>query len=108
MAAGDGLGGSARTVTAIGVVRLLHGVAVGLALPATVGLAWDRGPRPRRWLAAPWWAGTGGRPAALAPYPWLTGAALTVAALSAVLAVGPGLRHGLARARARGARADAT
>jgi hypothetical protein len=125
MAAGDGLGGSARTVTAIGVVRLLHGVAVGLALPATVGLAWDRGPRPRRWLAALWSAATvaglaaapavararlttGGWPAALAPYPWLTGAALTVAALYAVLAVGPGLRHGLARARVRGARADAT
>jgi hypothetical protein len=123
MAAGDALGGSARTVTAIGVVRVLHGIAAGLALPATVALAWDRGSRPRRWLAALWSAATvaglaaapavararlttGGWPAALAPYPWLTGAALTVAALYTVLAVGPGLRHGLARAR--GARQDAT
>jgi hypothetical protein len=125
MGAGDALGGSARTVTAIGVVRVLHGIAAGLALPATVALAWDRGPRPRRWLAGLWSVAAvaglaaapavararltaGGWPAALAPYPWLTGAALTVAALYAVLAFGPGLRHGLGRARARGARQDAT
>jgi hypothetical protein len=124
MAVGDALGGSARTVAAIGVVRVLHGIAAGLALPATVALAWDRGPRPRRWLAALWSAAavaglaaapavararltTGGWPAALAPYPWLTGAALTVAALYAVLAAGPGTR-GAAGARARRARQDAT
>ena len=124
MAAGDALGGSARTVAAIGVVRVLHGVAAGLALPATVALAWDRGPRPRRWLAALWSVAavaglaaapavararltTGGWPAALAPYPWLTGAGLTVAALYAVLAAVPG-RRGPDGTRARRGRQDAT
>jgi hypothetical protein len=106
MAVADVLGGSARTVAAIGTVRVLHGLAAGLALPATLGLAWERRPRPRRLLAALWAAVTvagltavsavarerlasGGWHGALAPYPWLTGAALTVAALYAVLADGP-------------------
>ncbi|MBV9794348.1 MAG: hypothetical protein JO016_10455 [Actinobacteria bacterium] len=109
MAVADTLGTSAHTTTAIAVVRMLHGIAAGLALPAALALAWDRGPGPRRWLAALWSAATvaalaaapavardrltsGGWHAALAPYPWLTGAALTVAALYAVLADGPGRR----------------
>jgi hypothetical protein len=107
MAAADVGGGSARSVAAIGVIRVLHGVAAGLALPAALGLAWERAPRPRRLLTALWAAATvaglagvsavararmasGGWPGALAPYPWLTGVALIAAALYAVLADGPG------------------
>jgi hypothetical protein len=107
MAVADVLGGSARTVTAVAVIRVLHGIAAGLALPAALALAWDRAPRPRRWLTALWSAAlvaglaaapavartrlsSGGWHAALAPFPWLTGAALIVAALYAVLADGPG------------------
>jgi hypothetical protein len=103
----DVFGGSARTVAAIGAVRVLHGLAAGLALPAALGLAWELRPRPRRLLAALWAAATvaglaavpalarerlasGGWHGALAPYPWLTGVALTVTALYAVLADGPG------------------
>jgi MFS family permease len=107
MAVADVFGGSAHTVAMIGVVRVLHGLAAGLALPAALGLAWERRPRPRRLLAALWAAATvaglagvsavarerlasGGWHGALAPYPWLTGVALTVAALYAILADGPG------------------
>lgn len=130
MAVADALGGSARTVMAIGAVRVLHGLAAGLALPAALALAWERAPVPRRLLAALWSAVTvaglaavaavardrvsgGGWHTALAPSPWLTGAALIVAALYAVLADGPGPARGarggaLAGARAPGARRDAT
>ncbi len=124
MAVADALGGSAHTVTAIAAVRGLHGIAAGLALPAALALAWDRAPGSRRWLTALWSAATvaglaadpavardrltsGGWHAALAPYPWLTGAALIVAALYAVLADGPGARRPGA-ARRRGGRRDAT
>jgi hypothetical protein len=116
MAVADVAGGSARTVAAIGTVRVLHGVAAGLALPAALGLAWERAPRPRRLLAALWAATTvaglaavsavtrerlasGGWHGALAPYPWLTGVALTVAALYALLADGPGAPRPALRSR---------
>jgi hypothetical protein len=139
MAVADALGGSARTVTVIAVVRVLHGAAAGLALPAALALAWERALAPRRWLIALWSVvavaglaaapalararlASGGWHAALAPDPWLTGAALTLAALYAVLAAGPGAAgpgaagpgaaiSGSApgyRARAAGARQDAT
>ncbi len=144
MAAADALGGSARTATVIAVVRVLHGAAAGLALPAALALAWERALAPRRWLIALWSVvavagltaapavararlASGGWHAALAPDPWLTGAALTLAALYAVLAAGPGAAvlaagpgaAGLAgsansgnapgyRARGSGARPDAT
>ena len=42
MAVADTLGGSAHTVTVIAVVRVLHGAAAGLALPAALALAWER------------------------------------------------------------------
>ena len=107
MAVADALGGSAHTVTVIAVVRVLHGAAAGLALPAALALAWERALAPRRWLIALWSVvavagltaapavararlASGGWHAALAPDPWLTGAALTLAALYAVLAAGPG------------------
>jgi hypothetical protein len=107
MAVADALGGSARTVTVIAVVRVLHGAAAGLALPAALALAWERALAPRQWLIALWSVvavagltaapavtrarlASGGWHAALAPDPWLTGAALTMAALYAVLAAGPG------------------
>jgi hypothetical protein len=139
MAVADALGGSAHTVTVIAVVRVLHGAAAGLALPAALALAWERAPTPRRWLIALWSVvviagltaapavararlASGGWHAALAPDPWLTGAALTLAALYAVLAAGPGAAGpgagGLGsassggapgyRARGTGAHADAT
>ncbi len=107
MAVADALGGSAHTATVIAVVRVLHGAAAGLALPAALALAWERALAPRRWLIALWSVvavagltaapavararlASGGWHAALAPDPWLTGAALTLAALYAVLAAGPG------------------
>ena len=126
MAVADALGGSARTVTVIAVVRVLHGAAAGLALPAALALAWERALAPRQWLIALWSVvavaglaaapavararlASGGWHAALAPYPWLTGAALTVAALYAVLSAGPGGAPGYrARGAGPGARQDAT
>jgi hypothetical protein len=139
MAVADALGGPARTVAAIATVRILHGVAAGLALPAALALAWERAPAVRRLLAALWSAATvaglaavpavardrlsgGDWHAALAPCPWLTGAALTVAALYAALADGPGMPRPAVPARvwpratagagagtrAPGARQDAT
>jgi hypothetical protein len=134
MAVADALGGSARTVTVIAVVRVLHGAAAGLALPAALALAWERALAPRRWLIALWSVvavagltaapavtrarlASGGWHAALAPDPWLTGAALTMAALYAVLAAGPvtagpgGASSGSApgyRARGAAARPDAS
>ena len=105
MAAGDALGGAAHTVGLIGADRILHGAAAGVAMPAALALAWER--RARHLLVALWAAVTvtgliaatavvharlagGDWHAALAPSPWLTGAALTLAALYAVLADGPG------------------
>lgn len=122
MAVADALGGSARTVSLIGLDRMLHGVAAGIALPAAVALAWERAPGARRVLAALWSAvavtglvvapavirdrlASGDWHAALAPYPWLTGTALALAALYAVLADGPGT---LRRPSREGGRQDAT
>jgi hypothetical protein len=124
MAVADTLGGSARTVTVIAVVRVLHGAAAGLALPAALALAWERALAQRRWLIALWSVvavagltaapavararlASGGWHAALAPYPWLTGAALTVVALYAVLAAGLGAggAGGVGRGSAQGHRA---
>ena len=104
MAVGDALGGAAHTVGLIGADRILHGAAAGVAMPAALALAWER--RARHLLVALWAAVTvtgliaatavvharlagGDWHAALAPSPWLTGAALTLAALYAVLADGP-------------------
>jgi hypothetical protein len=105
MAAGDALGGAAHTVGLIGAARILHGAAAGVAMPAALALAWER--RARHLLVALWATVTvtgliaatavvharlagGDWHAALAPSAWLTGAALTLAALYAVLADGPG------------------
>ena len=112
----DLLGETARTVALIGVDRALHGLGAGIAMPAALALAWQRPLRARRLLAG-WWAAvmvtglgmavalirvrvaSGGWRAALQPYPWLTGVALGVTALYAVLAEGsvkfsPGSRQG--------------
>ena len=121
MAVADGLGVSARTVGLIGTDRVLHGLAAGLAMPAALALAWERSRGVRRLLAGLWSAAAvtglvaatavvrarvsgGNWHAALVPYPWLTGAALTLAALYAVLADGPGTPRGADRL---GARTDA-
>jgi hypothetical protein len=99
----DLLGGAARTVGQIGIDRSLHGCGAGVALAASVALAAER--RNGRALAA-WWAAcavcglaaapeimrhrlaSGDWHAALQPYPWLTGAALGLVALYALLAEG--------------------
>ncbi len=121
MAVADALGVSAHTVTQIGTDRILHGLAAGMAMPAALALAWERSPGARPLLAALWSAAAvtglvaataavrarlsgGDWHAALAPYPWLTGTALTVAALYAVLADGRGSPRGPGRL---GARTDA-
>ena len=126
MAAGDALGGAAHTVGLIGADRILHGAAAGVAMPAALALAWERSRNARHVLVALWAAVTvtglmvatavvharlasADWHAALAPYPWLTGAALTLAALYAVLAdAGPAnpAEHG-ATGRL-GTRTDAT
>ena len=108
MAAGDALGGAADTVGLIGADRILHGAAAGVAMPAALALAWERSRNARHVLVALWAAVTvtglmvatavvharlssADWHAALAPYPWLTGAALTLAVLYAVVAnAGPG------------------
>ena len=119
MAAGDALGGAAHTVGLIGADRILHGAAAGVAMPAALALAWER--RARHLLVALWAAVTvtgliaatavvharlagGDWHAALAPSPWLTGAALTLAALYAVLADGPEPPQAPPRAAAQGGR----
>jgi len=101
----DLLGGAARTVGQIGIDRALHGCGAGVALAASVALAAERRNRSGRVLAA-WWAAcavtglaaapelmrhrlaSGDWHAALQPYPWLTGAALGLLALYALLAEG--------------------
>jgi hypothetical protein len=111
VAAADVLGNTARTIGQIGLDRSLHGAGAGIALAAAIALAAERrnrtGRRNRAGHAiAGWWAAsavaglacaselmrhrleTGDWHAALQPYPWLTGVALGVAALYAVLAEG--------------------
>ena len=130
MAVADGLGVSARTVGLIGADRILHGLAAGVAMPAALALTWERSRGTRQLLAALWAAAAvtglvaatavvrarvsgGDWHNALVPCPWLTWAALTVAALYGVLADGPrawpGPPHGTGRPRTRATtRADVT
>ena len=102
LGAADVLGGSAQTVLLIGLDRSLHGLGAGTCLAAAAAIAAERSRAPR--AMAGWWAAVmvsglaaapelmrhrvsaGGWPAALQPYPWLTGAALALAALYAFLA----------------------
>ena len=102
LGAADVLGGSAQTVLLIGLDRSLHGLGAGTCLAAAAAIAAERGRAPR--AMAGWWAAVmvsglaaapelmrhrvsaGGWPAALQPCPWLTGAALALAALYAFLA----------------------
>ena len=104
VAAADALGGTAGTVLAIGVDRTLHGLGAGIAMAAVVAVVAEQ--RTARRSLAGWWAGVtvaalaaapelmrhrviaGDWHAALQPYPWLTGIALGLGALYAVLAEG--------------------
>ena len=126
MAAGDALGGAANTVGLIGADRILHGAAAGVAMPAALALTWERSRNARHVLVALWAAVTvtglmvatavvharlssADWHAALAPYPWLTGAALTLAALYAVVAdAGPGNSAERGATGRLGTRTDAT
>jgi hypothetical protein len=108
LAGADVLGGAARTVLLIGVNRVLHGLGAGVVIVAVSAIVAEQRTEQRigqRSLAG-WWAaatvvGLAAAPglmrhrvassdwhAALQPYPWLTGAALALAALYAVLAEG--------------------
>jgi hypothetical protein len=102
--AADVLGETARTVLLIGADRSLHGAGAGVSMAAVTALAAERRPAARS--LAGWWAcvtvsglvaapelmryriTSGGWSAALHPYPWLTGIALTLTALYAMLAEG--------------------
>ena len=111
VAAADVLGNTARTIGQIGIDRSLHGAGAGIALAAAIALAAERRSRTGRrnragHAIAGWWAASavaglgcaaevmrhrlesGDWHAALQPYPWLTGIALGVAALYALLAEG--------------------
>jgi hypothetical protein len=101
----DVLANTARTIAQVGIDRSMHGVGAGVALSAAVALAAERPARSRRLLTG-WFAACavtglaaaselmrhrlsgGDWHAALAPYPWLTGVALGLAALYSVLADG--------------------
>lgn len=104
IAAADALGEGTRTVLLIAVDRSLHGAGAGVSMAAMAAIVAERR-QTTRFLAG-WWAcavvaalaaapalmrhlvAVAGWRAALQPYPWLTGAALAVAALYAVLAEG--------------------
>jgi len=104
IAAADVLGGSARTVALIAVDRSLHGLGAGVAMTAVAAIV-SGSPAAGRSLAG-WWAAVtvaglaaaaslmrhlvtaADWHAALQPYPRLTGAALGLAALYALLARG--------------------
>ena len=102
--AADVLGEGAHTVLLIGVDRLLHGLGAGISMAAVTAIVAERRDVARSlagwWACAVVWAlavapvlmrhrvAVGGWRAALQPYPWLTGAALALAALYAVLAEG--------------------
>jgi hypothetical protein len=115
LAAADALGGLVRTVALIGADRILHGGGAGIAMAGVVAVVTERRPRPHsrsqatnddRRAPAGWWAaftvaglaaapelmrhrvGAGDWVVALQPFPWLTGAALALGALYAVLAEG--------------------
>jgi hypothetical protein len=101
----DILGNTARTIAQIGIDRSMHGFGAGIVLAAVTALATERRNRAGRALTA-WWAvcvvtglaaapevmrrrlASGDWHAALQPYPWLTGAALGLAALYALLSEG--------------------
>jgi hypothetical protein len=111
--AADALGEGTRTVLLIGVDRSLHGLGAGVSMAAVAAIVAERR-HTTRFLAG-WWAcavvvalaaapalmrhrvSVGGWRAALQPYPWLTGAALALAALYPILA------DGTARTAVRGA-----
>jgi hypothetical protein len=105
--AADLLADSVHSTLTIGADRALHGLGAGLALPATLALAWERPPRWCRLLAR-WWvvvtvislfgvvpvmrdrlAGGDWR-AALQPFPWLTAIGLAATALYVALTGGAG------------------
>src|SRR5260370_34699741 len=98
----DALGEGARAIVLIGVDRLLHGLGAGIWMAAVAAIVAERRQTARSlagWRAcavvcalavAPalmrYRVTVGGWRAALQPYPWLAGAALSLAALAAVLA----------------------
>ena len=104
LGAADVLGGSAQTILLIGVDRSLHGLGAGTCLAAAAAIAAGRSRAAKARALAGWWAAvvvsglavapelmryrvwTAGWHAALQPCPWLTGAALALAALYAFLA----------------------
>jgi hypothetical protein len=115
LAAADALGGLVRTAVLIGADRSLHGAGGGIAMAAMVAVVTERRPRPNPKSQAPnegwrvpsaWWAaftvaglaaapelmrhrvGSGDWVVALQPFPWLTGVALALGALYALLAEG--------------------
>jgi MFS family permease len=111
VAAADVLGDTVQTIGQIGIDRALHGAGAGIALAAAIALAAERRSSAERrnragHAIAGWWAAsavaglacaaelmrhrleTDDWHAALQPYPWLTGIALGVAALYALLAEG--------------------
>jgi hypothetical protein len=115
LAAADALGGLGRTVVLIGADRSLHGAGGGIAMAAMVAVVTERRPRPNPKSQAPnegrrvpsaWWAaftvaglaaapelmrhrvGSGDWVVTLQPFPWLTGVALALGALYALLAEG--------------------
>ena len=105
VAAADALGDTGASIALIGTDRSLHGVGAGIAMTATAAIVADQ-PRLARRSLAGWWAaftvaGTAAAPAlmrrrlaggdwhaALHPYPWLTGGALVLAAVYALVAEG--------------------
>lgn len=101
----DIMGGAVRTIAQVGIDRSLHGAAAGFVIIAAAALAAERAGSAHRalagWLAACAVAGLaaasevmrlrlsgGDWHDALRPYPWLTGAALGLTALYAMLAEG--------------------
>lgn len=111
LAAADALGGLVRTVALIGADRSLHGAGAGIAAAGVVAVVMERRTQTQapngvpRVLAASWAAvmvaglaaapelmrhrvGAGDWVVALQPVPWLTGAALALSALYALLAEG--------------------
>jgi hypothetical protein len=105
IAAADVLGDAGPSILLIGTDRSLHGVGAGIAMTAVAAVVADR-PRLARRSLAGWWAaftvaGLAATPAlmrrrlaggdwhaALHPYPWLTGGALILAAVYALVAEG--------------------
>ena len=105
IAAADVIGDAGPSIALIGTDRSLHGVGAGIAMTAVAAIVADQ-PRLARRSLAGWWAaftvaGLAAAPAlmrhrlsmgdwhaALHPYPWLTGGALILAAVYALVAEG--------------------